>query len=132
MKTIIDCNLIISAGMGSMKCQEVICGIETKYQNVISKEILVEYKDVISRAKFSWYGSDMIYLVEMICEFSELIDISKTALDIKLPDAKDEIYLRTAISADVDFLITGNLKDFSERQYGKTKVISVADFLTLA
>ncbi len=128
-KTVIDCNVIISAAITNGNCRKVIRDILKNHQNYISKEILLEYKEVINRPKFKSYKSLLIELLEIICRESFLVEISDLKNEFCLPDKNDEIYLKTAIKAQVDFLITGNLKDFSKKKYGKLEIISPIAFL---
>jgi predicted nucleic acid-binding protein len=52
LKTVIDCNIIISAGITDGSCRKAIREILSNHQNYLSQDILLEYKNVISRSKF--------------------------------------------------------------------------------
>lgn len=127
-RTVIDCNVIISAAISDGNCRKVIRKILEEHSNYISKEILLEYKEVINRPKFNSYKILATELLEIICRESILVDISGIE-DFNLPDKKDEIYLKTAVKADADVLITGNLKDFPKKKYKELSIISASDFL---
>ena len=131
MKTVIDCNILISAGINDGICREVIKEIITKHNNFISQEILLDYREVILRPKFIKYKSTLISLVELICEYSSDITINNYNMGYSLPDISDEIYLKTALKSQAEYLVTGNIKDFPQINYGKIKVLSPKDFLEL-
>jgi putative PIN family toxin of toxin-antitoxin system len=95
----------------------------------ISEEILVEYKAVISRPKFKYVKKRLYSLIEIICETSEFVVITKSKFS--LPDKKDLIYLDTALSSNAQYFITGNKKDFPEKNYKNSTIISPADFLSI-
>ena len=131
LKTVIDCNIIISAGITDGSCRKAIREILSNHQNYLSQDILLEYKNVISRSKFRLYEPRLISLIKIICQHSILVEINHLNYSFNLPDLSDEIYLKTAIEANCDFLITGNLKDFPKRKYDNLRIVSVVDFLKL-
>ena len=96
MKTVIDCNVIISAGITDGSCREVIKEIIINHNNFISEEILSEYKEVISRKKFISYKPRLVSLIELICENSSFEEIDNYNMKYSLPDKDDEIYLQIA------------------------------------
>ena len=65
--------------------------------------------------------------VKIICEVSEWIAPQKSKFS--LPDKDDLIYLNAALSANAQFLITGNIKDFPERKYKNCTILSPVEFL---
>ena len=129
--TVIDCNIIISAGISGGNCKEVIAEIIKYHQNYICLEILQEYKETINKPKLVNYKSKLLSLIKIICEISTITTIKDLKNTPKLPDKSDEIYLKTAIKNNCDFLVTGNLKDFPELQYHNTKIVSPKDFLKI-
>ncbi len=135
LTTVIDCNVIISAGITDGNCRKVIADILQNHQNYLCEEILLEYRDVINRDKFIPYKSRLLSLIEIICEQSILVLIADVNLPLNnipnLPDSGDEIYLRTAISGHCDFIITGNLKDFPQLKYDHIRIMSPGDFLSV-
>lgn len=52
MKVVIDCNVLISAGLTAGTCRAVIQTALAHCQIVMSPDILSEYQDVVSRPKF--------------------------------------------------------------------------------
>lgn len=131
MKTVIDCNVIISAAISQKNCKEVIKKIISHHQNFISTPILLEYKNVISRKKFDAYKPQLIKTLEIICRSSSYIEITNHKCKYSLADKNDEIYLKTALESQADLLITGNLKDFPEGKYENTQIINPKQALEL-
>ena len=129
MKIILDCNVIISAGLSDGNCRKVLFRVLQNHTLYVSKEILIEYKAVISRPKFKGVYNYLYRLIENVCEIAELIQPTKCKF--VLPDRDDLIYLEAALSARAEFLITGNIKDFPCRKYQLTRIITPKDFLDL-
>ena len=130
MKIVLDCNVIISAGLTNGNCRKVLLDVLENHTLYISENILIEYRDVISRPKFKNVYQYLYSLIEIICEVSKLTYAKKT--NFSLPDKDDLIYLETAISSDADYLITGNIKDFPMKKYNKTSIITPKEFLNTA
>ena len=53
MRVVIDCNILISAGLTAGTCRSVIQSALAHCQIVMSPDILAEYMDVVSRPKFA-------------------------------------------------------------------------------
>jgi putative PIN family toxin of toxin-antitoxin system len=142
IKTIIDCNIIISAGLTNGNCRKIVLEIienkDSKYINYISKDIADEYLNVIRRPKFKKYYNYLLELVNIIIENSQIILLDtnnkshKSIMnnqEYRLPDPKDEMYLHIAILTKSNYIITGNLKDFPKIDYDKVKVLSPKEFV---
>lgn len=127
MKTVLDCNVIISAGLTDGVCRKVVKSVLDKHTNFISDPILLEYKNVIDRKKFYNARKQLFSILEIVCELSEWIQPQN--YNITLPDVDDLIYLNTALTAKVDYLITGNIKDFPKQQYQTVEIVAPAAFL---
>ena len=128
MKVIIDCNVLISAGVGSKTCRELITTILRYHQHYLSDPILEEYYEVCSRSKFIKNKKRIHELMRTVCSRSVFVSYVKTGIDLN--DKKDEKYLDTALIAEVDYIITGNIKDLPT-QYGKINICNPATFLQL-
>ncbi|MCC5628044.1 putative toxin-antitoxin system toxin component, PIN family [Nostoc sphaeroides] len=128
MKVVIDTNVLVSAVLKGRVPREVIQFIfdNPDWQWIASEEIIVEYKEVLSRRKFKLTD-------EVICEWFEIIDTFITRIDVNLEvdfprDRKDEKFLACAMAAEADFLITGD-SDFNQAQIlVNTTIISVSLF----
>jgi len=129
MKIVIDCNVLISAGLKNGLCREVLKKSLDRGELYLSTEVIVEYLLVSRRDKLKAHQPYLEKLIEAIVEGSSLI--KPTPSPFILPDPYDQKYVDLAISAEANFLITGNLKDFPERAYGRTIVFSPREFLAV-
>lgn len=136
----LDTNLLISAVI-------VPKGLPKKliraWQNdqfilIISPLLLRELEEVSQRDKFRQYHlfkDQMVELVDNIKASAEIIPSTpEEQLPIRSRDPKDDKLLACALSADVDYLVTGDedLLVLSENPaLGKLKIISVKKFLEL-
>ncbi|MBW4686220.1 MAG: putative toxin-antitoxin system toxin component, PIN family [Komarekiella atlantica HA4396-MV6] len=128
MKAVIDTNVLVSAVLKGRVPRVVIQFIfdNPDWQWIASEEIVVEYKEVLSRRKFKLTD-------ELICEWFEIIDTFITLIDVHLEvdfprDRKDAKFLACAMVAEADFLITGD-SDFNQAEtLVNTTIISVSLF----
>jgi putative PIN family toxin of toxin-antitoxin system len=131
MIIIIDTNILVSAAISGRKPESVINWIihQPDYQWVVSEEILAEYQQVLNRRKFKLTDIQKEKWLNLIQNSTKLIDVSS---EFDFPrDQKDAKFLACAISANADFLITGD-RDFNEiKTLGNTIIISVSLFAEL-
>lgn len=129
MKIVLDCNVLISAGLSDANCRKVLWQVLHNHTLYLSKKILLEYTTVIARPKFKEAHNYLYSLIEAVCKSSELVEIVRS--DFVLPDKNDLIYLDTALTASAEYLVTGNIKDFPQGQYKSSKIITPKDFLEI-
>ncbi|MCP4402585.1 MAG: putative toxin-antitoxin system toxin component, PIN family [bacterium] len=129
MRIVVDCNVIISAGITPQgSCARVIEQVLGFHEWITSVPILEEYHEVIRRPRFAPYRSLLEGIVDRVEEVG-IVVLPVDAINASLPDLDDEIYLKTAFSANASVLITGNLKHFPLRKYENTHVLSPREFL---
>ncbi|MEA5605152.1 putative toxin-antitoxin system toxin component, PIN family [Nostoc sp. UHCC 0252] len=128
MKVIIDTNVLVSAVLKGRVPRDVIQFIfdNPDWQWIASEEIIVEYKEVLSRSKFKLTDEVRGEWFEIIDTFLTLIDVN---FEVDFPtDRKDAKFLACATAAEADFLITGD-SDFNQAQtLVNTTIISVSLF----
>jgi uncharacterized protein len=128
MKVVIDTNVLVSAVLKGRVPRDVIQFIfdNPDWQWIASEEIIVEYKEVLSRSKFKLANEVRGEWFEIIDTFITLIDVN---FEVDFPrDRKDAKFLACAMAAEAEFLITGD-SDFNQAQtLVNTTIISVSLF----
>lgn len=112
---VVDTNVIVSAllkrtSIPGKVVQHVLAGIVIP---VFSKEILSEYKEVLSRKKFSFSSKVIEDVIKMIIKNG--IELSGIQTEEKPSDPKDMIFYEVTMDSrqtQDTFLVTGNIKDF--------------------
>ena len=128
-KILIDCNVLISAGLGSNSCKTVIKIAIENYDICITNKILEEYVNVCSRKKFAQYFNNLKELCKIVASVATILE--DTQVNIKTPDIKDLPYIAAALNHSIDFIVTGNIKDFPNSPYNKANVITPAEFIEI-
>ena len=131
-RIVIDTNVIVSALIGSGHPKKIIHDFVfgKKVIVCISAEIFAEYIEVLNRERFSKYPEFLTkaeIVLNKIEELSQKYFPEKAVTVIK--DDKDNRFLELAEAADAEFLITGNINDFTMKQFGKTKIVSPEEYV---
>lgn len=78
--------------------------------NVYNDDILMEYTDVLHRAKFHFPKTKIKSVLALITKYG--IHSDRIPYDGNMPDEKDRPFYEVALSHNDSFLVTGNLKHF--------------------
>lgn len=112
---VIDTNVIVSALLDhdresnpSIILDDILSGIITPLYN---DEILSEYRDVLSRDKFSFVESDIENTLNLFLEKGVKIDIT-VPVEETFSDLDDKVFYEVTMSSDGAYLVTGNTKHF--------------------
>jgi putative PIN family toxin of toxin-antitoxin system len=129
VRLVIDCNVVISAGLSSNGvCRKVLLKALKNFEIIITNSILEEYRAVAKREKFSKVNHILFELINIIL-FSATKVEDQNIDDINLPDNNDLIYICAAINSRSQYLVTGNIKDFPNIIYECVKVVLPKEFL---
>ncbi len=128
MRVVVDTNVLASSVLKDKDPETVLLFVieSPDIEWIVSHDILMEYKDVLSREKFGLSEELIKKWVTMINLLTTVIDID---LSIDFPrDRKDAKFLECAITGDAQFFITGD-RDFNQAQkLMNTTIISVSKF----
>lgn len=127
MRVVVDCNVLIAAGLTNGMCRKVLTWILEHHHVLISEETCQEYAQVIQRDKFLPYRSYLQEFLVLICEIGHLIK-EPSSSPYSLPDKDDEKYLAAASAGNAHYLITGNKKHFPQDSYGSIIILSPTEF----
>lgn len=111
---VIDTNVIVSAILthnpytATAKVLDYMA--EGKIRPIYNEDIMIEYKDVLHRAKFHFTESQIEPVMELIKKHG--IHTDRIPYDGTMPDEKDHPFYEVSLSYDDSFLVTGNIKHF--------------------
>ncbi len=129
MKIIIDCNVLIAAGLKDGVCRAVLEYSIKSHEIYLTEQIMLEYIRIIRRDKFKKYADILEKLLILLSDAAELVE--EKDVDFILPDPHDLKYLKASAAINADIIVTGNIKDFPDKQYGKTRILTPREFYDL-
>ncbi|MBF0292796.1 MAG: putative toxin-antitoxin system toxin component, PIN family [Nitrospinae bacterium] len=129
MRIILDCNVIISAGLSDGACRRVFTLAIRDHFCFVSQNILDECLRTIDKPKFANFRWRTYEYVKILGNHSKLVNPAPSGF--KLSDKNDAMYLDVACHVKADAIITGNKKHFPAPEYGGVKILSPRDFLVL-
>ena len=131
IRVVVDTGVVVSAAFRDRAPEEFILFIvgSEDFQWITSPQILAEYNEVLSSKKFDLPQEVLQHWNDI---FDECTTPVETDIEIDFPrDQKDAIFLECALTAEADYLITGD-KDFEEaKKLVTTTIISVSQFKKL-
>ena len=128
---VVDTNVIVSA-MLSKKGDTATVLVFNKILSgdvipMYSSGTMKEYRDVLTRKKFKFDTSAIMYMLSAIEKFGILVEPSATG--ILLPDMKDVPFYEIVMERrnDNPYLVTGNIKHFTSEKF----IVTPAEFLKI-
>lgn len=122
-KIVIDTNVIVSSLIQRNYPHLIITDffLEDKFQLCISDELLTEYYEVLARPKFSKFQDFFIKAESLLADIEAKSIKFKPAIKLDLiSDKDDNMILELADECKADFVITGNITDFTFPSYKET------------
>jgi putative PIN family toxin of toxin-antitoxin system len=99
-----------------------------KARLLFSTELITEIESTIAKLKLKKYF-DSNALEEMLLAFEPFIDFIEIESDIDIcRDDKDNFLLSLAKDGKADYLLTGDNDLLILKKFGKTKIITIANF----
>ena len=130
LRLVVDTNIVVSAALKPDGLQRIVLllAITKPARLYVTKVILDEYRDVLSRPEFQIRKGRRHQLLDLIRKRAHLVAPEQTVWVTSDPD--DDVFLECADAAHADYLVTGNVRHFP-KFWKKTKIITSREFLSL-
>ncbi len=123
LKFVFDTNVFVSALISKRGNPALLLDrVKKSYTLVISKDILRELKDVISRKKFGYTDEEVNIFVEAIISFSDIVNPEIVIEAIKA-DPDDNKILECAVASGASYIVSGDRHLLQLTEYGKIEII---------
>lgn len=130
IRVVLDTNVLISALLFKGELTRMV-GLwqRGKMIPIISKETFDELRTVLEYPKFSLSRAEIKSLIEQeILPFFEVVNVSKHVKGA-CRDPGDDKFISCAISANADYIVTGD-RDLSDlKKYQSVRIIHASDFI---
>jgi putative PIN family toxin of toxin-antitoxin system len=130
IRAVIDTNVLVSALIAPAGNEAlIVLAIKQGWvKPYYSAEILEEYAGVLARRKFRFPADEIDGLIALVRSSGEQVYAIGPIHGIASPDPGDEKFLACAQAAGVDFIVTGNKRDFPAPGAG-IEVLNAAELL---
>lgn len=126
-----DTNTLVSATIAKGNEFELLkLAKERKVKLILSLDILSEFKNVISRAKFNYPAKFIDDAIKRILEISEII-LPMVKIDIIKEDPDDNKVLECACAAKVDYIVSGDEHLLNLKEYEGINIITTKSILSI-
>lgn len=128
-KVAIDTNVIISAFGWHGKPEDVVKLATTdRIKNFISLEMLAELRKVVAYPKLNFSEILQAEIIETVFSASSIINVNES-VNVIIDDPPDNRVLECALSANVDFVISGDKHLLNLKAFKGIAILSPEDFL---
>jgi len=129
---VIDTNVIIAALRSKMGASNKLLALvgTSKFEIHDSVALILEYEDVIQRQRteLGLSEDDVSIFIDSLCSIAHHHKIYFLWRP-SLPDVNDELVLELAVSANCEYILTHNIKDFKGTEKFGIKAITPKEFL---
>ena len=132
LKVVLDTNVIVSGVISQAGQPSRLLGAfeEGKFQLLISREILKEIAEVLTRPKIRKYGITPEKIEKILRTLLKYSLITPGKFKAAFPrDPADEIFLACAEEGQADYLVTGDSALLRLGSYKDCRIISISAFL---
>ena len=124
LKFVFDTNVFVSALMSKRGNPALLLDrVGKSYTLFISKDILGELKDVISRDKFGYTDEEVNTFVEAIISFADVVN-PEIKIDAIKADPDDNKILECAVTSGASYIVSGDKHLLELKEYRKIKIIT--------
>lgn len=136
MRAVIDTNVLISAFISkkSHPAKVIDYWVLNKFDPVVSKEIVEEYANVLTRDKFAVFGTieKRLDLLNRLLSFDWVLFVyPKQKIEVIKEDPKNNIFLECALEGSCDFIVTGDNHLLQLKEYKNIKIVKAEEFVTI-
>lgn len=131
MILVLDTNIIVSATIANGNEFKLLKKAENKdFILAISPPLLIEFKEVISREKFGYNAHEIDKIVSDVVKISKIFYPGES-IDIIKEDPDDNRVLECAVTANADYIVSGDYHLRDLKEYRAIKIIRSKDILEI-
>jgi len=130
-RIVIDTNVLVSALIQRNYPYQILHEVLTgnHIELCISEEVYEEYFQVLNRKKFSQFPEFVENAQILLVQVRDISKMFAPGVRLQIiSDIDDNKLLELAETCDADFLITGNMRDFTMKKYKNTRIVSPRDY----
>ena len=133
MEVVFDVNILVSSLISKGKPRELwLKAVSGEFQLVLSRRIVEEFVEVISRPKFQRYlgERDVLDFLEALSTRAKIVR-TRSRLRIIREDPEDNSILAAAYDGRADYIVSGDRHLLGLREFEGIKILTVERILEL-
>jgi len=133
VEVVLDVNILVSSLIGKGKPRELwLKAVSGEFQLVLSRRIVEEFVEVISRPKFQRYlgERDVLDFLEALSTRAKIVR-TRSRLRIIREDPEDNSILAAAYDGRADYIVSGDRHLLGLREFEGIKILKVERILEL-
>jgi uncharacterized protein len=124
VRVVLDTNVLVSALIDDGRPRRLVFELLDKHTVILSRQMLVELTDVISRNKFTVKSSQIDRFISSLVRMSSIVP-DNALFKVVLEDADDDVVLNAAYTGRAEFIVTGDHHLLVLGQFKKTRIVNV-------
>jgi len=133
VEVVLDVNILVSSLIGKGKPRELwLKAVSGEFQLVLSRRIVEEFVQVISRPKFQRYlgERDVLDFLEALSTRAKIVR-TRSRLRIIREDPEDNSILAAAYDGRADYIVSGDRHLLGLREFEGIRIVTVERILEL-
>jgi putative PIN family toxin of toxin-antitoxin system len=129
-RVVADTNVLVSAFLNDGKPRKLLLKLLEKHTVILSRQMLAELADVLSRDKFSVTSALVESFISILVRKATIVPVDYS-LKIIMEDRDDDRVLNTALNGKTDYIVSGDKRLVSLKKFEKTEILKVNQMLEI-
>lgn len=133
MDVVFDINVLVSSLIGRGRPRQLwLRAVKAEFQLILSRKMLEEFVEVISRTKFHRYvdEKDVVDFLEALRRTAKIVR-TRSKVDTIQEDPEDNIILAAAYDARADYAVSRDKHLLGLREFKGTRIVTVEKMLEI-
>jgi putative PIN family toxin of toxin-antitoxin system len=130
VRVVVDTNVLVSALINHGKPRRLVLKLLEKHTVILSRQMLVELAEVLSRDKFAIKSSQVDRFLSGLMRKSKIV-VTTSRFKVITQDPNDDVVLNTAYSGKAEYIVTGDKHLLDLKEYKRIKIARVDQMLEI-
>jgi len=130
LRVVIDTNVLVSAVIGDGKPRHLVLLLLEKHSVILSRQMLAELSDVITRDKFNVKNFQVNRFLSDLMRTAEIAK-DNPLFKVIQEDPDDDVILNVAYTGKADYIVTGDKHLLALKKFKQTEIVTIAQMLEI-
>jgi len=128
VRVVVDTNILVSALINRGKPQRLVLKLLEEHTVILSRQMLAELADVLTRDKFAVKTSQVDRFLAILVRKTKIVTPS-SRFKVISEDPDDDVVLNTAYAGKAEYIVTGDRHLLSLKEFKRTKIVTVTQII---